>query len=98
MVSAQYRSGDVFTQISDHSKPAALTASTHFLDRDTELWTMDTDTRHTQHMAEYEFAMLDTENMRSTPHTATGADIGPYRCENTVYWVLGFPNKKILKC
>ena len=81
VVSAQYRSGDVFTQISDHSKPAALTASTHFLDRDTELWTMDTDTRHTQHMAEYEFAMLDTENVNTTPHTAAG-NTGPYRFAN----------------
>ena len=49
VVSAQYRSGDVFTQISDHRKPAALTASTHFLDRDTELWTLDTETQHSQH-------------------------------------------------
>ena len=48
VVSAQYRSGDVFTQISDHRKPAALTASTHFLDRDTELWTLDTEMQHTQ--------------------------------------------------
>ena len=82
MVSAQYRSGDVFTQISDHSKPAALTASTHFLDRDTELWTMDTDTKHAQHMADYEFARLDTENMKTSPHTAAGADTGPYRFAN----------------
>ena len=79
VVSAQYRSGDVFTQISDHRKPAALTASTHFLDRDTELWTLDTETQHSQHMAEYEFAVLDTENMNTNPHTVTGAVTGPYR-------------------